>query len=69
MLLLTNSQPGTREHFYRCSPCRTVTTFACASFPEQALSLISLQNALQHDVTAKEQEPCDLCHTYVRLLY
>jgi hypothetical protein len=55
MQLLTNSQLGTHEHFYRRSPCRKVARFACASVPEQGLSLISLQNALQHDVTAKEQ--------------
>lgn len=70
LLLLTSSQPGTHEHFYRCSPCRMVTRFACASVPEQGLSLIFLQNALQHDVTAKEQEPVTcLIHTHKRLLY
>ena len=63
MLLLTNSQPGTHVHFYICSPCRRVARFACASVPEQGLSLIFLQNALQHDVTAKKQETCDLSHT------
>jgi hypothetical protein len=69
MLILTSSQPGTHEHFYRYSPCRRVTRFACASVPEQGLSLIFLQNALQHDVTAKEQEPCDLSHTYIHIEY
>jgi len=66
MLLLTSSQPGTHEHFYRYSPCRKVTRFACASVPEQGLSLIFLQNALQHDVTANEQQLCDLSHTYIQ---
>jgi len=66
MLTLTSSQPRTHEHFYRYSPCRRVTRSACASVPEQGPSLIFLQNALQHDVTAKEQEPRDLSHPYTQ---
>jgi hypothetical protein len=69
MLILTSSQPGTHEHFYRYSPCRRETRFACASFPEQGLSLIFLQNALQHDVTAKEQQPCDVLYKHTEDYY
>jgi hypothetical protein len=67
MQLLTNSEPGTHEHFYRCNPCSTVAKSAYASAPEQGLSLISLQNILQHDVTAKEQELHKLSYIYIGL--
>jgi hypothetical protein len=69
MLILTSSQPETHEHFYRYSPCRRVTRFAYASVPEQGLSLIFLQNALQHAVTAKEQEPCDVSYIHIEDYY
>jgi hypothetical protein len=45
-----------------------VPRFAYASAPEQGLSLISLQNALRHDVTAKEQELYDLSYIKTGML-
>jgi hypothetical protein len=66
MLPLTDFEPGTHARFCKCNPCSVVTTSACVFVQERVLSLTSLQNILQHDVTAKEKkQPYELSRRYI----